>query len=271
MRVDTHAHVFEPILNLASDRRYAPTYSALVEEFISNFESKGMDKGVLIQPSFLGFDNTYMVNAIKKFPDKLYGVAVVDTTITLKELQALAKNNIIGIRLNLYARQIPNLKEGKWPEILNYVKTLGWHVELHIDAVQLPPLIDDLLNAGVKIVVDHFSRPTAENLLEDEGFKYLLSVGNSQQIWVKISASYRLKKELSFDENIKLAEELMPALIDAFGAKRLLWGSDWPHTQFEKLISYEKVWDAFLKLVPEEKLRNIILDDSFADLIKDIQ
>ena len=115
-----------------------------------------------------------MVNAIKKFPDKLYGVAVVDTTITLKELQALAKNNIIGIRLNLYARQIPNLKEGKWPEILNYVKTLGWHVELHIDAVQLPPLIDDLLNAGVKIVVDHFSRPTAENLLEDEGFKYLL-------------------------------------------------------------------------------------------------
>ena len=83
----------------------------MVEEFISNFESKGMDKGVLIQPSFLGFDNTYMVNAIKKFPDKLYGVAVVDTTITLKELQALAKNNIIGIRLNLYARQIPNLKE----------------------------------------------------------------------------------------------------------------------------------------------------------------
>ena len=52
---------------------------------------KGMDKGVLIQPSFLGFDNTYMVNAIKKFPDKLYGVAVVDTTITLKELQALDK------------------------------------------------------------------------------------------------------------------------------------------------------------------------------------
>ena len=33
----------------------------------------------------------------------------------------------------------------------------------------------------------------------------------------------------------------------------------------------EKVWDAFLKLVTEEKLRNVILEDSFADLIKDIQ
>lgn len=271
MKVDTHAHVFEPNLNLASDRRYAPTYSAFVEDFISNFESKGMNKGVLIQPSFLGFDNSYMVNAIKKFPNKLYGVAVVDTAITLDELKELAKNNIIGIRLNLYARQIPNLKEGKWPEILSYVKSLGWHVELHIDAIQLPPLIDDLLDAGVKVVVDHFGRPTAENLLEDEGFKYLLSVGNSQQVWVKISASYRLKKELAFEENIKIAEELMPALLASFGANRLLWGSDWPHTQFENSISYEKVWDAFLKLVPEEKLRNVILEDSFADLIKDIQ
>ena len=90
------------------------------------------------------------------------------------------------------------MKEGKWPEILNYVKTLGWHVELHIDAVQLPPLIDDLLNAGVKIVVDHFSRPTAENLLEDEGFKYLLSVGNSQQIWVKNFCLISIKKRIVF-------------------------------------------------------------------------
>ena len=99
MRVDTHAHVFEPNLNLASDRRYAPTYSALVEEFISNFESKGMDKGVLIQPSFLGFDNTYMVNAIKKFPDKLYGVAVVDTTITLKNYKHWQKTILLEFDL----------------------------------------------------------------------------------------------------------------------------------------------------------------------------
>ena len=67
------------------------------------------------------------------------------------------------------------------------MKSLGWHVELHIDAIQLPPLIDDLLAAGVKVVVDHFGRPTAENLLEDEGFKYFLSVCNSQKVCVKIS------------------------------------------------------------------------------------
>ncbi|WP_251443773.1 amidohydrolase family protein [Veillonella intestinalis] len=267
MKVDTHAHVFSPDLQLANDRRYAPSYEASIEDFIANFESKGLQAGMLIQPSFLGFDNSYMVEAIKKYPNKLYGVAVVNTDITLKELEELAKYNIVGIRLNLYAREIPNLREGEWPRILNYVKQLGWHVELHIDAIQLQPLIDALLEAGVKVVVDHFGKPTADIAAEDEGFKYLLSVGKTGQVWVKISASYRLKKEKTLEDNVAIAKTLIPKLLEAFGPSRLLWGSDWPHTQFETSITYDKAWHVLSELVPDKATQEIILSQSFAELI----
>nr|WP_241023792.1 amidohydrolase family protein [Burkholderia sp. Ac-20365] len=34
------------------------------------------------------------------------------------------------------------------------------------------------------------------------------------------------------------------ALIDAFGAQRLVWGSDWPHTQHRHLIDYAEAANA---------------------------
>jgi predicted TIM-barrel fold metal-dependent hydrolase len=36
------------------------------------------------------------------------------------------------------------------------------------------------------------------------------------------------------------AKTAYPLLRNAYGLDRLLWGSDWPHTQFEKAQSYAK-------------------------------
>ena len=263
-KVDTHAHVFEPGLKLASVRRYAPTYKASIEEFVANFESKGLQAGVLIQPSFLGTDNSYMVSAIDAFKDKMYGVAVIDPeTVTKEELQELHEHNIIGIRLNLYGVDLPDLTSEAWQRVLSYVKELGWHVELHFDAGKLVPFIDTLLEAGVKIVVDHFGKPNAEGPLEDEGFKYLLEKANTKQIWVKVSACYRLG---GLEKGFALAQEMMEPLLAAYGPTRLLWVSDWPHTQFEQEITYDSMWEAFEKLVPAD-VQESVLATSFEELL----
>lgn len=264
-KVDAHAHVFEPGLKLASVRRYAPEYKASIEQYIANFESKGLNTGVLIQPSFLGTDNSYMVDAIKAYPNQIYGVAVIDeNTVTLEELEELNKHNVIGIRLNLYAKEIPNLRSETWKHVLSYIKKLDWHVELHIDAIVLPDLIDALLEAGVKVVVDHFGKPNPPmEALNDEGFKHLLSVGQTKRVWVKVSGCYRLG---GFDAGLEVGKNLMPSLLENFGADRLLWGSDWPHTQYEDKVTYDMAWQGFEKLVPEDK-RDAVLSQSFMDLL----
>lgn len=265
--VDSHAHVFKPGLKLAAVRRYAPSYEANKEEFIRNFESKNLTAGMLIQPSFLGTDNSFMIEAIDAYPTKLYGVAVVEPTITFEELQDLSAHNIVGIRLNLYGVEPPDLLSAEYQKLLGYLKQLDWHVELHTDAINLKNFIEPILAADVKVVVDHWGKPTAHNPLEDEGFNYLLSKGGTKQVWVKVSGVYRLKKGTDFDTCKQLASMMLPSLLDSFGPERLLWGSDWPHTNFEEFIAYDVTWNTFVEMVPDENIRQLILGESFEQLL----
>ena len=265
--VDSHAHVFKPGLKLAAVRRYAPDYEASKDEFIRNFESKGLTAGLLIQPSFLGTDNSFMIEAIDAHPTKLYGVAVVEPTITIEELKELNSHNIVGIRLNLYGVEAPDLLSAEYQKLLGYLKQLDWHVELHTDAINLKNFIEPILQAGVKVVVDHWGKPTADNPLEDEGFNYLLSKGETKQVWVKVSGVYRLKKGAELDVCKQLASMMLPRLLDSFGPERLLWGSDWPHTNFEEFIDYDTTWNTFVEMVPDENIRQLILGDSFDQLL----
>lgn len=265
--VDSHAHVFKPGLKLAAVRRYAPDYEASKDEFIRNFESKGLTAGLLIQPSFLGTDNSFMIEAIDAHPTKLYGVAVVEPTITIEELKELNSHNIVGIRLNLYGIEAPDLLSDEYQKLLGYLKQLDWHVELHTDAINLKNFIEPILKTGVKVVVDHWGKPTAVNPLEDEGFNYLLSKGETKQVWVKVSGVYRLKKGAELDVCKQLASMMLPRLLDSFGPERLLWGSDWPHTNFEEFIDYDATWNTFVEMVPDENIRQLILGDSFEQLL----
>jgi len=61
--VDTHAHAFRPGLPLATDARYAPNHDATVSQSVAQLDASGVAAGVLMQPSFLGSDNTYLLAA----------------------------------------------------------------------------------------------------------------------------------------------------------------------------------------------------------------
>lgn len=260
---DAHAHVFEPGLPLANVRRYAPEYKATKEMFANQLDSHGIQRGILIQPSFLGTDNSYMIDAIDTYPDKLYGVAVIEPNVDFDVLRELDKHNIIGIRLNLYGKEIPDLSTPVWQQCLSYIRELNWHVELHIDACVLPRLITPLLEAGVKVVVDHFGKPNIEDPLGDEGFQYLLKQGNTKRVWVKVSACYRLG---GFEKGLEIAKNLLPHLLNSFGPRRLLWGSDWPHTQNESTMTYDRAYEAMNELIGSD-IREDVLSTSVDELI----
>ena len=63
--IDSHAHVFKRGLPLSDTRRYAPDYDATPEQYIEILDRNGVSNAVLVQPSFFGTDNSYMVEALK--------------------------------------------------------------------------------------------------------------------------------------------------------------------------------------------------------------
>ena len=88
--VDTHAHIFEKNLELTAQRRYAPDYDATVEMFLANLDANGLSHGVLVQPSFLGTNNDYLLAGLAKAAPRLKGIVVIAPPVAEAELDKLA-------------------------------------------------------------------------------------------------------------------------------------------------------------------------------------
>lgn len=258
--IDTHAHVFHRQLPFVPERRYTPDYDAHPEEFMAIFRQNGLSHGVIIPISILGTNNDYTLECIRASGGRLRGLAVIDPEKDVGKIDGLATRGIVGIRLNLIGKPVPRVNEGAWRELLPVCRRLRWQVEVYDDAKRLPSLLGGLVDAGVNVVVDHFGKPDARLGVEDPGFKYLLGLGKTRQVWVKLSAPYR--------SSDAIAAQAAPLLRQAFGADRLLWGSDWPHTGFEGKVKYAALRGQLDAWIPDRAERNIVLIDTPASLFR---
>ncbi|MFD4839314.1 amidohydrolase family protein [Achromobacter sp. NPDC058515] len=257
--VDTHAHVFRQGLALADTRRHTPDYDAALAEYLALLDAHGLSHGVLVQPSFLGADNSHMVQALRAAPERLRGVAVVGKDISESELQALARAGVVGIRLNLIGLELPALEAPAWQALLSRVNALGWHVEIHLQAARLRGVMPVLLAAGCRVVVDHFGRPDAALGVSDPGFQYLLRQADSGRVWVKLSAPYRNWAAPACAASDRLAAQ---QLLDAYTPERLMWGSDWPHTEHRHLASYPAATQWLDAWIDDPAQRRVLLADT---------
>jgi predicted TIM-barrel fold metal-dependent hydrolase len=262
---DCHAHVFKRGLKLADLRRYAPDYDATPQDYLRVLDENGMARGVLVQPSFLGTDNSYLLEALGTAPGRLRGIAVVERAATKDELARLDRQGVVGIRLNLVGLPLPAFDTEPWPGLLKAVADLGWQVEVHREAKDLEGVVGPLLRSGVNVVVDHFGRPDAKLGVDDPGFRYLLTTAPQRRSWVKISAPYRNGKDGTGEAT---ALKAYPMLRDGLGLDRLVWGSDWPHTQFETVESYKKNRAFFDAMVASPAERAQILSTNPAALFR---
>ena len=58
------------------------------------------------------------------------------------------------------------------------------------------------------------------------------------QAFVKMSAPYRVFSNVSSDAAMRLCLPVLDSLLEDLGPEQLLWGTDWPWTQFEGRHTY---------------------------------
>ena len=255
-RIDTHVHIFAKNAPLAADHRYAPDYDALPAHLVATMREAGLSRALLVQPSFLGTDNSFLLEAIAADPTRFAGIAVVDPTISLAGLDALRRGGIVGVRLNCIGKAAPDFS-GTHRALTEHLAALGMVLQIQAEGAQWLGMEAFLSAPPICVVIDHFGRTAPDD--PSGGFASLLrAAARSDRMWFKFSAPYRLAPGA--------AASCACAILKTVGGERIVWGSDWPHTQFEGRHTYREALDWLASWVPDASGRANILSRNPAKL-----
>jgi predicted TIM-barrel fold metal-dependent hydrolase len=248
--IDTHAHIYPRQTPLIDGATHRPSRDVTAEEYLQTLDEHGVLFGVHAAASFMGPYNDYTLAALARFR-RLRGTAIVDPSVSLPELQAMAAAGIVGIRFSLRDyKSTPDLKSPEYRRLLRRVADLDWHVHVYAEGERIAVLTSQLLAAEVNIVIDHYGSPVSGLDQNSPGFQAALRAIGSGRGWVKLSAPYRSPG----CDHAALAARLLAE----GGPEHLLWASDWPFVGHEGKVTYREMVESFEQVIPDPMVREQI-------------
>jgi predicted TIM-barrel fold metal-dependent hydrolase len=192
-----------------------------------------MDRVVVVQPTVYGTNNACMLEALRQLGSRARGVAMVDEAVPQGYLDEMDRRGVCGLRIGFETsgKTDSSIALRRFQTAIQQIADRKWHVQIGTRLPLIEALYNELSDAPVPIVFEHFAHAQAPLGLEQDGFKSLLNLVKSGRAYVKISAAYRccsVSSRTSPD-----LPELAPfakALLSA-NPQRVIWGSSWPHPE----------------------------------------
>ena len=231
--IDAHVHVWTPDLKaypLApgydKDRMAVPSFTP--EELFAHARPCGVTRIVLIQMSYYRFDNSYMLDMMRKHQGVFSGVTKVDVDDNPQQAMIeLSKRGVRGFRVG-----IPKRSPDAWLDdpgnaaMWECGAQHGLSICLLIDPEHLP-VVDEMCRKfpDTPVVIDHFARIGIDGEIRPTDLDNLCKLSEHKHVAVKTSAYYALgeKKAPYLD-----LTPIFRRLLDSFGPRRLMWASDCP-------------------------------------------
>src|SRR2546426_1934553 len=134
--IDCHNHVVGPQAKypMAANRTYTPPEASVAQLKGLRMET-GATRNVIVQPSFYGFDNSCMLDAMAELGNSARGIAVVPPDVADAELRRLASRGVTGVRLNLSTAGIsdPKVAIDAINAFAPRFVPLGWHIQINTE------------------------------------------------------------------------------------------------------------------------------------------
>ncbi|WP_236844481.1 amidohydrolase [Bordetella sp. 15P40C-2] len=258
---DCHVHIIGDRARypMVGDRHYTPDV-ACVSNLQQHMDALGLTRAVIVQPSVYGTDNSCMLDALHAMNGAARGVAVLDREAPDALLHAFDACGVRGLRLNLESSgslDVTRMREDlqAWAQRL---QPLGWHLQVYASLGVIAQAAPVLAELSVPVVLDHFAGVLAGTSLEDANVQTVLRLISTGAAYVKLSAPYRIDPSQTADE----AVTALAAAFIASNPDRVLWASDWPHTNREPGKSPHEV-SAYRRIGTQKLAQGI--DSWFAD------
>ncbi len=233
--VDAHCHVFGPGAQFpyAPERKYTPR-DAPKDLLFALRDRLGISRNVIVQATCHGSDNRALVDALRHSDGRARGVASVTRGVSDAELAALHEAGVRGARFNFVRRLVDFTPRDELMEIARRIATLGWHVVIYFEAIELPELWDFIAALPTTVVVDHLGRPDVTRAVGGPEFElFVRLLREHPNIWSKVSCPERLSvagppalhgERSAYRDVMPFARRIVETFPD-----RVLWGTDWPH------------------------------------------
>ncbi|HWY88900.1 MAG TPA: amidohydrolase family protein [Gemmataceae bacterium] len=252
--IDAHVHVWTP-----DTARYplAPGFtkesmkpaSFTPEELFGHCKPAGVGRINLIQMSFYGFDNSYMLDMIAKYPGVFVGTAVINPLgpDPAREMQELAKKGVRAFRIHPKLTGQP-IETWLRPEGCKKMFAAGARNNQALACLIGPDGLSELDRMckdypETPVIIDHLARIGLDGVIRDEDADRLCALAKHQKVMVKIGAFYALgKKQPPYTDLAPMIKKV----VAAFGPRRCMWETDSPF-QVQGKQTYQASIDLVLR------------------------
>jgi predicted TIM-barrel fold metal-dependent hydrolase len=234
--IDAHVHVWTPDVShypLAKGYRKEDMKPAafMPEELFKHTKPAGVDRINLIQMSYYGFDNRYMLDMMALYKDVFAGTGIIDPhgQRPQKEMTELGDKRVRAFRIH---PQLSKQPASKWLQPAGFAKMFAAGARNNqamsclINSDALPELERMCRKyPDTPVIIDHLCRIGVEGTIADKDVEALCALAKYPRVMVKVGAFYALgKKQPPYTDLAPLIRKV----VKAFGARRCMWESDCP-------------------------------------------
>jgi L-fuconolactonase len=225
-----------------------------LEDMIVAMDRAGIQKSALVQASTCyGHDNSYVADAVRAHPERFAGVFSCDilkpdATETMSHWMA---KGLTGLRLFTTGSTMPG--QADW---LDDPRSFpAWRVAeekklpvcLQMTATGIPQLVNVLQRfPKLRVVLDHLARPQQDDGPPYKGADSLWGLAACPGVYLKVTE----RNLVGARAGKATPETFFGRLVDAFGASRIAWGSNYPASE-RPLPELLKLGRETLSFLPE--------------------
>ncbi len=232
--IDAHSHIWTPDTErypLAAGFRRAdmnpPSFTS--EELRQQAISVGVNRVVLIQMTYYGDDNSYILDTIAQYPEMYRGVGVIDqeSPDVANTMRTLKEQGVSGFRIEPKQRPVESWLSS---EGMRRMWACGADQNLALCCLINPnalPALDRMCDdfPETPVVIDHMCRIGATGEINVDELQALCDMAKHKRLTVKVSAFYALgQKRPPYHDLVPTIRQIY----ESFGPERLMWASDAP-------------------------------------------
>jgi L-fuconolactonase len=238
--IDIHPHIISadtaryPLAPLGGERSgWSQEHPASFEQLLTEMDACGIDKAAIVHSSTTyGFDNSYLADCIGAHPERVEGVFSVDMLApdASEKIRYWVERGLGGLRIFTSGStmgQQPWLEDERILPGWDTATDLGLSICVQMTRAAVPQL-EHLLKRSprTKVVIDHMLKPPIADGAPYPGARYLLDLARYPNVYLKMTS----RNTAEAQQGKATPETFFAMVVQAFGADRIAWGSNFPAT-----------------------------------------